>query len=261
MKVRLEVCPVQRYKAPGYPDKERAKVQPELLEPVPARWKRSPALCAALALTVSAGLWGCAGQGSRVRLFTGGEGIVRVYGGAGWVGAIQPPAFLSEQEACQIIREEAEARGIHFASEGTKTLNGRFPVTEFQMDRPSPDGETWHGNLALDGYDTEKGVGFEYISKTDIEQWSQTDMQADETSSLYDFSGAGLMLSRSIREQMDEDWGKIGILYDPGTVYVKMDEAAISEEAYQRIQRDFKIEQLRLQVRDFLDWLAAQGII
>ena len=61
MKVHLGVCTVQRYKAPGYLDKERAKVQPELLEPVQARWKRRPALCAALDLPVPAGLRGCTG--------------------------------------------------------------------------------------------------------------------------------------------------------------------------------------------------------
>lgn len=33
------------------------------------------------------------------------------------------------------------------------------------------------------------------------------------------------------------------------------------EKAYQQAQKEYKIEQLRLQVRDFLDWLAAEGII
>ncbi len=264
MKVKLTVEPLLSYGPPKYPVKERALAHPELLASTPSRWKGSPALCAALALTVSVGLGGCAKQpGGRVRLFARGDGIVRVYVGEGWVGMIQPPAFLSEQEAGQIIREEAEARGIRFGAEGTKTLSGYFPMTEFQLDSPGiPEGETWQGDLALDGYDAEKGVGFEYISKTDIEQWSKTNVRADDrTSSIYDFSNAGLLLSRSIREQMDEDWGRIGILYDPGTVYVKTDGAALSEEEYQRIQREFKIGQLRLQVRDFLDWLAVQGII
>ena len=263
-KVRMEVCKVQRYRLPGYPSKVRAMDCQRLLASTPTRWKGSPVLCAALALMVSAGMSGCAKQsGGRVRLFARGDGIVRVYVGEGWVGMIQPPAFLSEQEARQIIREEAEARGVHFGAEGTKTLSGYFPMTEFQLDSPGiSEGETWQGDLVLDGYDAEKGVGFEYISKTDIEQWSKTNVRADDkTSSVYDFSGAGLLLSRSIREQMDEDWGRIGILYDPGTVYVKTDGAALSEEEYQQIQREFKIENLRLQVRDFLDWLAVQGII
>ena len=259
MRIRLKVCPIPARRQPNYPTKKQTLAHPELLASIPSRWKGSPALCAALALTV--GLGGCAGKGGQARFFTGGAGTV--IGEGDWVGMIQPPAFLSEQEARQIIREEAEARGVHFGAEGTKTLSGYFPMTEFQLDSPGiSEGETWQGDLALDGYDAEKGVGFEYISKTDIEQWSKTNVRADDkTSSVYDFSGAGLLLSRSIREQMDEDWGRIGILYDPGTVYVKTDGAALSEEEYQQIQREFKIENLRLQVRDFLDWLAVQGSI
>ncbi|MFR1759972.1 MAG: hypothetical protein ACLSX2_09715, partial [Christensenellaceae bacterium] len=89
MKIRLKVRPIPARRQPNYPTKERALAHPELLASTPSRWKGSPALCAALALTVSVGLGGCAKQpGGRVRLFARGDGIVRVYVGEGWVGMI-----------------------------------------------------------------------------------------------------------------------------------------------------------------------------
>ena len=261
MKVKLTVEPLLSYGPPKYPVKERALAHPELLASTPSRWKGSPALCAALALTLAAGMSGCMGQGSKVRLFERGEG--RVYGD-GWVGMVAPAAFLSEQEACQIIFEEAEARGLHFEMKGEKELIGDFPIPNSRPDTLYYTGEkpeTWHGALILDGYHAGQNVGFEYISKEDIEDWSQAKLFEGELLSFYRFHDTGENLAESLRKQMDEDWGRIGILYDPGTIAVQPNGETLSDAAYQALQKQYKIEKLRLQVRDFLDWLAAEGII
>lgn len=261
MKVKLTVEPLLSYGPPQYPVKEQALAHPELLASTPTRWKGSPILCAALALMVSAGMSGCMGQGGKVRLFERGEG--RVYGD-GWVGMVAPAAFLSEQEACQIIFEEAEARGLHFEMKGEKELIGDFPIPNSRPDTFYYTGEkpeTWHGALILDGYHAGQNVGFEYISKEDIENWSQAKLFEGELLSFYRFHDTGENLAESLRKQMDEDWGRIGILYDPGTIAVQPNGETLSDAAYQALQKQYKIEKLRLQVRDFLDWLAAEGII
>ncbi len=261
MKTKLTVEPVLSYTPRKYPVKERVQAHPELLEPIPARWKRSPALCAALALTVAAGLSGCMGQGRKVRLCERGEGIVY---GDGWVGMVAPAAFLSEQEACQIIREEAEARGLRFEAGVEKKLVGDFPMPDTQPDPIYYTGEKaniWHGELILDGYHPEKKEGFEYISKDDIEEWAKAKLFEDELLGLYRFHKTGEDLAASLGQQTDDEWRRIGILYDPGTITVQTNGEELSEEEYQAIQKKYKIEKLRSQVRDFLDWLAAEGII
>lgn len=95
MRIRLKVCPIPALQAAPITDEE-ADIGPSGAAGVhPFPVEGQPSLCAALALTVTAGMSGCMGQGGKVRLFERGEG--RVYGD-GWVGMVAPAAFLSEQE-------------------------------------------------------------------------------------------------------------------------------------------------------------------
>ena len=148
-KVRMEVCKVQRYRLPGYPSKVRAMDCQRLLASTPTRWKGSPVLCAALALTVSAGMSGCALRSGAVAVFGSGpsevigDGIVRQ-------GMVTPAAFLSEAEACQVIREEAMVRGLDLG-QGSMILAGEFPLPDVGAHpRYSAARKTWHGQLRLD---------------------------------------------------------------------------------------------------------------
>lgn len=260
MKTKLTVEPVLSYTPRKYPVKERVQAHPELLEPIPARWKRSPALCAALALTVAAGLSGCTPRKGAVKLFGSnlskvmGDGIVRQ-------GMVTPPAFLSESEACQIIREEAEARGLCLG-QGEMILSGDFPVPDVAASATySAAQRTWNGQLRMDGYDDQAGAGFEYVSKEDIDQWVEQATGEEACVAQYRFDQTAHRLTEAMQDQQRSSWGHIGIFYDPGTTFVDQKGEAWDEAAYQQAQKKYKIEQLRLQVRDFLDWLAAEGII
>ena len=258
MKVKLTVEPLLSYGPPQYPVKERALAHPELLASTPSRWKGSPLLCAALALTV--GMGGCAGKGGQARFFTGGAGTV--IGEGDWVGMIQPPAFLSEQEAGQIIREEAEARGVCFGDHGTKVMTGEFPIPAVAFAGNYGDTlKTWQGQLQLDGYDEQKNVAFEYISKEDIDQWARQAAGGNSCVEMYRFHQTASRLTESMKDQLRGRQEHVGVFYDPGTTNVGPYGGTRDEEAYQQTQKEYKTEQLRLQVRDFLDWLAAEGII
>ena len=259
-KVRMEVCKVQRYRLPGYPSKVRAMDCQRLLASTPTRWKGSPVLCAALALTVSAGMSGCALRSGAAAVFGSGpsevigDGIVRQ-------GMVTPAAFLSEVEACQVIREEAMVRGLDLG-QGSMILAGEFPLPDVGANpRYSAARKTWHGQLRLDGYNEQIGAGFEYVSKEDIDQWTQQAAGEDACMAMYRFHQTANRLTESMQEQIRDSWGHIGVFYDPGTTFVDQGDGPWDEAAYQQAQKEYKIEQLRLQVRDFLDWLAAEGII
>ncbi len=258
MRIRLKVCPIPARRQPNYPTKKQTLAHPELLASIPSRWKGSPALCAALALTV--GLGGCAGKGGQARFFTGGDGTV--IGEGDWVGMIQPPAFLSEQEAGQIIREEAEARGVCFGAQGTKVMTGEFPLPAVAFAENYGDTlKTWQGQLMLDGYDGQKNVAFEYISREDIDQWARQAADDHSCVEMYRFHQTAYRLSECMRNQMHDKQEHIGVFYDPGTTNIGPYGGTRDEAAYQQAQKEYKIQQLRLQMRDFLDWLAAEGII
>ena len=261
MKIRLTVAPLQAYRPPQYPTRQCVRSDPGLLEAVPARWKRSPALCAALALTVSAGIYGCAGRTGAAMMFDSGASEV-IGEGVVWQGMVTPPAFLSEAEACQVIREEAIARGVDLG-QGEMLLIGDFPQPDVGSSTSySGARKTWHGLFRLDGYDERIGAGFEYVSKEDIDQWTQQAMGEEARVAKYRFHQTANRLTASMQEQMRSSWGHIGIFYDPGTTFVDSpNDGTWGEKAYQQAQREYKIEQLRQQVRDFLDWLAAEGII
>ncbi len=287
MKVKPEVQPVKRYKKPKYPTKEKVSENPDILYRVPDRWKGSPALYAALLLVVSGGLYACSGQGdgsetnslvipgdpaSAVResvlpsaleptaLPPASEFKVPVFehgSGRGSYGCVSvaPPVFLSEEEALQVIREEAEAQGIDFS--GTKTLAGTFPAANLYGDKTLEDA-TWKGELELDGYDEALGFGFEFVSRQDLIDWQ---VQGNIASSVESYD------LKTTAERLAAVAENTAVFYDPSQNWEEFDRNASQNdfEAYvQKFSEEQKtkmIENLREQVRDFLAWLAAEGVI
>ena len=287
MKVKLEVQPVKRYKKPKYPTKEKVSENPAILYRVPDRWKGSPALYAALLLVVSGGLYACSGQGDgsetngpaipgdpasavresvlpsaleptalppasvfKVPVFEHGSGR----GSYGCV-SVAPPVFLSEEEALQVIREEAEAQGIDFS--GTRTLTGTFPATNLYGDKTLEDA-TWKGELELDGYDEALGFGFEFVSRQDLIDWQ---VQGNIASSVESYE------LKATAERLAAAAENMAVFYDPSQNWEEFDWNT-SEKDFEAYVRKFSeeqktkmIENLREQVRDFLAWLAAEGVI
>lgn len=194
-----------------------------------------------------------------IPLFIHGEGR----GSYGCV-SVAPPVFLSEEEAIQVIREEAEAQGVHFSE--TIDIEGTFPATTWDLDSPfSPTTApgTWEGKLTLDGYDSNLNLGFEYVSHEDIKNWN-SDTGYASTVIQYDYKGTAQRLSDATEN--------VAVFYDPASQdYDAFDQgfdwddpsANISEyeTQYTDEQKEKVIEDLRAQVRDFLEWLKGQGVI
>jgi hypothetical protein len=219
-----------------------------------------PALCVALSLTLSAGLSACSKNGSdddddlrvSVPFFAHGEGR----GSYGCV-MVAPAVYLSEEEALQIIKEEAEARGVVF--DDTRTISSmKFPATNIY--HGDDEYETWKGFIELDGYDSDLEIGFEYVSESDVGSWAK---ETDDWCSVseYDMKGTAKRLSEVVKNT--------AVFYDPGSdsstfnIDWEADSGTIKKyyEQYESEQKERMLEDLREQVRDFLDWLAAEDII
>ena len=230
-KVRLEVCPAQQSKQPAYPDMACVQAYPELLASTPSRWKGSPLLCAALALTVAAGLCGCA-RNVHIPVFKHGNGLSTGYFGCVSVVA---PALFSEEDAVHLIHEEFADRNLDFSAE--RVIGAKPDELDEDMDSFFP--------LEVDGYSKRLCIGFEYISENDyMESGMWFKYSINHSAAQIDYSRIAAGLSDAVPNT--------AFFYYPG----KNPELRNDEE-----QWDYAAEQLRLQVRDFLDWLAAEGII
>ena len=265
MKARLEVRPVKNYQEPKYPTKAAVVLDPSVLRALPRRWSARPAVCAALALTLATGLYSCSRAdpdnlpvGGAESLETGLAIPIFEHGnGRSSFGCVSvaPPVFLSEDEAAQVIREEAAKYGIDFS--GEKSIEGRFPTTNLYGDQSLADA-TWEGSLELDGYDSSLGVGFEFVSQSDVNMWQITGNMWVSVE-MFDMKGTATRLADATRN--------VVVFYDPGkdnSIEFKRDtdeDYATYRARYEAEQKAQMHENLRAQVRDFLEWLAAQGVI
>lgn len=272
MSREIKLTSVKSYRTPKYPVKENAAASPELLKAVPYRWAVNPIMGAVLAFTIASGLCSCSGNsdnpGNSANTPRSGNGDVLSLqipvfehgSGLGSYGceSVAPPVFLSEEEAAQVIREEALLQGVDFS--GSKSIEGKFPSTNLYGDERYKN-EFWEGALQLDGYDEKLGVGFEFISGSDVSDWQKTG-NIVSTVSDYDMKGTARRMADNIENT--------ALFYDPAADWSEFEfdwsgnSAAEYEEyieQYTAEQKEKMLEQLRSQVRDFLSWLAGQGVI
>jgi hypothetical protein len=296
--MHMEVQRIKGYSNPSYPDMEASLRRPCLLLALPERWKRNATVCSVLAATSAMLLAACASQpgpaaagtsprqtgiplaslqptasytplptpsptpspqtqkGIAVPLFEHGVGR----GGFGCV-SVAPPAFLSEDEAFEIIHDEASKAGLLIEQKGVSLDNIDLPITSLYPDETKQHGYQ-KGTLALDGINAEKKIAYEYVSTDDIELWLGKSGMASSVSD-YDFIDTAKDLSASVNQY---DSGMVvAVFYDPGYKYDDsisriVTESGTEEIAEQKLKELVKVD-LRAQVRDFIAWLKAQGII
>jgi hypothetical protein len=195
-------------------------------------------------------------KGIPVPLFEHGVGR----GGFGCV-SVAPPAFLSEDEAFEVIKEEAAGAGLLVEQRGVQLENIDLPITSMYTDKTKHHGYL-KGTLVLDGINEEKKIAYEYVSTEDIELWRGKSDMASSVSD-YDFLNTAKDLSVSIN-QYDSGMA-VAVFYDPGYKYDDsirqiVTESGTEDAAIQQIKELVQVD-LRAQVRDFIAWLKAQGII
>ena len=288
------LSPLPNYKSPSYPTNEPIQLHPELLKTVPRRWARNPVVLTALSLVLSAGLTACGtasdsilpdsnsapaasdASGVSNSSSSGNSTIsaasaedstensasdpatldipIFAHGtGRGSYGceSVAPPVFLSEEEAMQVIEEECAAQGIDLT--GQKTISGTFPATSTLPEAisGSDSDQTYTGNLSLDGYSEDLGIGVEFVSTDDILDW-KTDTGMAATVEEFDLKGTAQCLA--------DCTDNVAVFYDP-TADDYREFTGSNEESYVESSKEQSLEELRAQVRDFLQWLKAQGVI
>jgi len=150
---------------------------------------------------------------------------------------VMPIVNLSEEDALIIINDEAKMQGINFTGNNIVLENIDIPRTLI-FENNSTEITTEKSNLTLDGYDINGKIGFEYVSREDIKGWSITEQQEGS----YPYNQFSTALSNNLKKADTEK--KIGVFYDP-----KSFDQATAEN------------QLRSQVKEFVNWLKAEGII
>jgi hypothetical protein len=289
----MKVKPVKSYKEPGYPDKSLVLRNPAILKTLPKRWLGNAKVGIALSSLLVMTLTACG------RMKTGGgeietndsadpEGIVAPifkHGeGTGSFGCVSvaPPVFLSEAEAFQIISDEMKKAGIEMEKDKLSIKNARIPVTYIYPNEREHTKRSTKGTLVFDGYDENKKLAFEFISVEDVVAWQEKNPGVRVTVECYD----ALDTAERLRENLDGETGdkSVALFYDPmgfdEDLYdsysrqmddLYADDTLSDEEIWSKreeIDNDYKEErfsireaELRQQVKDFLEWAKAQGII
>ncbi len=278
----MKVKPVKRRKQPEYPTHDYLKEHPELLRLVPERWRHKRSVLAILSaaaflitLAQNQGLTqGKAGSGgSRIApIFVHSEGR-----GAFGCIVVNPPVFLTEDEARAVIQEEAKKAGLHFLPDGFTIKDVDLPATDESLSVPSASlGNrrqkstipTQRGDLLLDGYESKRNIGYEFISADDFKAWKDRRVFGGSSVSSYDFLHTAGTLRVGLAAKVSTPW--TGIFFEPAahpalamTAADTLTEAARNRywTARRNVGRQVGEEQLRLQVRDFIRWLKSQGVI
>ena len=256
----MKSAPVKRHRHPAYPTKLEVQCDPRLLrQNIPPAWRAVPEIAGAVALFLAVESTGCR-SGSKTPvvapLFEHGEGR----GATGCI-VVAPPVFLSEEEAMQVIREEAGQHGLTLSPQ-------KWTVPGVKL----------AGNLwSVDAVDLERKVAVKFVSQTDHNQVDSAReeerfmafLRRTRASSVtkYDLRETGRFLATRVRKQAAEKV-YLGTLYDPGT-RLKRPERNLPEQSqntkddvnpWESARTESK-RLLRLQVQDFVKWLQAQGAI
>ncbi|OPZ85659.1 MAG: hypothetical protein BWY74_03849 [Firmicutes bacterium ADurb.Bin419] len=297
----MEIKPLEKYKSPKYPVKYVVLNNPNMLKNIPNRWKGNAKVGIALSSLLLFTLTACSHSGKNLPdkaassikpadlsnrkiaaniipgqkvspIFEHGEGS----GSFGCV-SVSPPAFLSEEEALGIIVEEASKYGLtlHPGAEELETtieLNTTQSQEEIVfsdttiIDRdtfvkidPGNHKYTRLGKVRLDGGNEDGRIYFEYVSVDDFKQWNPNFSEGGIFFT-YDIKKTAQAFVESIMDKTDHKY--VGTFYDPMPLmevtlttedYTENEIAAISLKASEN--------ELREQVRDFICWLKAEGVI
>lgn len=272
----MRIEPLQKYAEPRLPTRDAVEEHPELLRLLPKRWQTNSAVVAALTACLAMTTCGNTEAAERVTnvapVFEHGKGS-----GSFGCSAVNPPIFLSEGDARQVIIEEAKRAGIRFSSDG-RTLRDLTMPTDGTLGRvgDGKGGAKWEPkfgtqviSVPIDGLEQKRNIAFEYISEQDLK-----DLKTGTTTwgmvTSRDTLGTAKALAEGINRT--KPGGTYGVFYDPAIGwsdaydtlkpidYSKGDwqtRADMTNAAANKLAK----EELRKQVQDFIKWLKAQGVI
>ena len=285
----MEIKPVKTASHPQYPVREDVSAE-QIKESVPQRWIDSRAAKVALGTLAAMSLAGCTqlrtsgipiapsptteetviqspivtdvvmGEAmsptiSVAPLFEHGEGM-----GAFGCDMVTPPVFLSEDEALSVINNVARDYGLKFSTGNTPALDNVLRPATNIYEPDNKEASNTFVTMTPDFADAKHGVALEFVSVEDVKSWHQEQGFGSSVES-YDALDAAEQLSEALEIAVPQDYNYavVGVLYDPCEQQdVKNGEDWQAAEAQNRADSE---EQLAAQVKDFLEWLKAEGVI
>ncbi len=292
----MESIALSEYKIPNYPRKEEVQAQPSLLrKSVYKRWQKLFDLGVSGMLAAGLSLSGCSEEAATTNptlgrqititqnpdssqtrtvtpkklaalvapVFEHGEGR----GSFGCV-SVTPPAFLSEDEALVVIKEELGKYGINFDKEkvlldNIKIAYGKEPARKndnLKKDKLQP--------LEIDRMDSDKNIYIEYVSIADY--FLLGGDRSDFSIQTFDFK----QVAKETRKKLNRNikHGVYCVFYDPffspdyKDIIDNMrnngrDASRDMMEVVHKKGIESSKAQLRQQVQDFADWLKEKKVI
>ena len=235
----MKLQPVRQYHGASFPTRAEVDASPETLRAVPRRWQRNVAVCT---LLVGLGILAIPKPATAAEPAEVAPVVARIaplfpYPGIldrmGIMGKIAIPKFLAEEDARQIIFEEAAKAGINFAPDVQVIEKVPMPVSP-QAENELLLGKTINIPVTLDGTDTTRKISFEFVSNADVEEWGKQGINN------YLMSPPAALLRDGMTQGVPA--GTYAVFYDPASL-------------------PFQGIELRQQVKEFLAWLKAEGVI
>ena len=308
----MQAKAITQYNVPNYPQKQEVRNQPSLLrKDIRKRWQKLYDLGISGMLIASLSLSGCNDESSSstatsqtnieqnpdnsnstakavnqnqvialvAPIFEHGEGR-----GAVGCEVIAPPAFISEDEALVIIKEELSKHGIVFNKEkvllkevtitpGRDELFGnmndeqRKEIQELLSEQKGIKIEIENGKpapLEIDLQDSEKEINVEYICREEYNKLGGS--RSASTVQNYEIKSIAQQVRNKI--QADAKNGIYCVFYDPfnaSKVSSMVEEPNLSLadrwELAPKKALELTKKQLKQQVSDFAKWLKEQGVI
>ncbi len=291
----MKVKPVTYSRKPKYPDKYSIDIRQELLHYRPRRWSNKPLAGGVLAAVIALGFSSCTtamgtqtaplktpnktelqntflntvkeyeeddyitmGEPmyipdfSNIPVFSHGEGT-------GVIGCVSvaAPMFLTEEEAYAIISSELEKEGISTTKNEKDTLtSANIPVTKTYY---GPDDketiETKSGELVYDASTSiyYQNINIEFVSLDDYREWQDPNQEVWTSVESLNIKGAAEVLAKKNEST--------AAFYDPFVMYkpVFKDDKEVKEN-FDKAHEE-SVEMLKAQVKDFIAWLKAEGVI
>jgi hypothetical protein len=237
----MKVTPLKRYTAPRFPTREAANANPALLRLLPKRWQRNATVVAAVGATAAL-VYAVMHRpeptpGVQVApLFLHGDGIYH-----GWWGCIsvKPPVFLSEDEACTVIQEEAHRVGLSLTDAAIPLPNTKVPfVNPYHL--PS---RGQRQSLLTDGHNATQNISYIFVSAEDINHWEAKPLISPRTvnGSAGRYDTATLHAAQQIDESLHyaKRPGTYAIFYDPLEEVTKGDFVCIQRNSMELAPPEF----------------------
>jgi hypothetical protein len=198
-------------------------------------------------------------------VFLHGEGR-----GATGCMAVNPPIFMSEDEAMTVIKEELLAHGIRLERTPTAMPGVEIPkryrtyveiAGEYRMEITEKRDE--QQPLILTGLDSERRIGIKLVEQSNYRQCGGA--LEHSSAQYYDMVGIARGVSAQIKIKGKEPMA-VGVFYDPmcrgdQSVVTEAEWNSDHEKAWRKAEaagRAKSRELLRQQVQDFAKWLKEQ---